>query len=62
MFKSIALHLVQTIKHRELSLQESDLKDPLIDLEPHDIVDIVRIFGVLSPSGKNDSVFTPALF
>lgn len=47
-FKSMALHLVQTIKHREASLQESDLKDPLVDLELHDIVDIVRIYGVLA--------------
>jgi len=46
--KSMSLHLVQTIKHRETSLKDSDLKDPLIDLEPHDVVDIVRIYGVLA--------------
>ena len=47
-FKSMSLHLVQTIKHREQSLKQSDLKDPLIDLEPHDVVDIVRIYGILA--------------
>jgi hypothetical protein len=44
----MSLHLVQTINHRETSLKEADLKDPLIDLEPHDVVDIVRIYGVLA--------------
>lgn len=46
--KSMSLHFVQTIKYRETSLKDSDLKDPLIDLEPHDIVDIVRMYGVFA--------------
>jgi len=60
--KSTALHLVQTIKHRETSLQHSDLKDPLIDLEPHDIVDIVRIYGVIAATGTKSKSFAPPLF
>ena len=47
-FKSFSLLLTQTIKSREASLAKSDLKDPLIDLETHDIVDIVRIYGTFA--------------
>lgn len=60
-FKSMSLHLVQTIKHRTTSLQEADLKDPLIDLEPHDVIDIVRVYGVLAAQ-QSPSDFTPKLF
>ena len=47
-FKSFSLLLTQTIKSREASLAKSDLKDPLIDLETHDIVDIVRIYATFA--------------
>lgn len=47
-FKSFSLLLTQTVKGREASLVNSDLKDPLIDLEAHDIVDIVRIYATFA--------------
>ena len=58
----MALHFVQTVKDREASLKQSDLKDPLIDLEPHDIVDIVRIYGALATTARKTVKFTPELF
>ena len=46
-----------------MALAKSDLKDPLIDLEAHDIVDIVRIYATFAQS--DDSLapqFVPKLF
>lgn len=62
-FKSFSLLLTQTVKGREASLVNSDLKDPLIDLEAHDIVDIVRIYATFAQS--DDTLvpsFVPKLF
>ena len=42
---------------------KSDLKDPLIDLEAHDVVDIVRIYATFAQD--DDSLvpsFVPKLF
>jgi len=62
-FKSFSLLLTQTIKSREASLAKSDMKDPLVDLEVHDIVDIMRIYATFAQS--DDSLhpsFVPRLF
>ena len=32
---------------------DADLDDPLIDLELHDIVDIVRVFSILAKPPQN---------
>ena len=40
--------MTQTVKSREAALVKSDLKDPLIDLETHDIVDIIRIYATFA--------------
>ena len=47
-FKSFSLLLTQTVKNREASLVKSDMKDPLIDLEAHDVVDIIRIYATFA--------------
>jgi hypothetical protein len=44
-----------------VTLQESDLKDSLIDLEMKDVVDIVRVFSVLGMQNQ-DPNFVPELF
>ena len=62
-FKSFSLLLTQTVKNREASLAYSDLKDPLIDLEAHDVVDIIRIYATFAQS--DDTLmpdFVPKLF
>jgi len=62
-FKSLSLLLTQTIKNREASLVNSDLKDPLIDLEAHDVVDIVRIYATFAqPDDTLFPSFVPKLF
>ena len=62
-FKSFSLLLTQTIKNREASLINSDLKDPLIDLESHDVVDIVRIYATFAqPDDTLVPSFVPKLF
>lgn len=40
--------LVETINQRQISLYEADLDDPLVDLELHDVVDLVKTFSVLA--------------
>ena len=62
-FKSFSLLLTQTVKNREASLVNSDLKDPLIDLEAHDVVDIIRIYATFAQ--QDDTLvptFVPKLF
>ena len=62
-FKSFSLLLTQTVVNREAALVKSDLKDPLIDLEAHDVVDIVRIYATFAQD--DDSLvpsFVPKLF
>ena len=56
LYKSFSLLLTQTIKSREVALARSDLNDPLIDLETHDIVDIVRIYATFA---QTDDSLTP---
>lgn len=40
--------MAETICERQISLADADLDDSLIDLDLHDIVDMVRIFAVLA--------------
>jgi len=48
--------LIQTINERQISLADVDLDDPLIDLELHDIVDIVRLYSVLAKPPQSDEL------
>ena len=62
-FKSFSLLLTQTVRNREASLAKSDLKDPLIDLEAHDVVDIIRIYATFAQSDDHlVPDFVPKLF
>ena len=40
--------MAETICERQISLADADLDDSLIDLNLHDIVDMVRVFSVLA--------------
>jgi len=50
--------LIQTIKDRNATLAESDLKDALIDIEMKDVIDIVRVYSVLGRD-QNYQDFVP---
>lgn len=41
---------------------DADLDDPLIDLELHDVVDIVNVLAVQARSGKKSEARVPKLF
>ena len=44
-------------------MAKSDLKDPLIDLEAHDVVDIIRIYATFAQSSDHlVPDFVPKLF
>ena len=63
LYKSFSLLLTQTVKSREVALARSDMQDPLIDLETHDIVDIVRIYASFAqPDDSLVPQFVPKLF
>ena len=63
LFGYFGKQLVETISERQISLMDADLDDPLIDLQLHDIIDIVRIFSVLAkPSDGNIENHIPKLF
>ena len=47
-FKSLSLLLTQTIADRQASLVNAKMKDPLIDIEAGDLVDIVRVYSVFA--------------
>lgn len=51
---------MQTLKQREVMLAKSEMQDTLIDLEMHDVVDLIRIYSVLGQSKPQAHV--PDLF
>lgn len=61
LYKSLNLLLTTTIEDRQRALINAKVDDPLIDLEMHDLVDIVRVYGVFaSQNAARDTV--PPLF
>ena len=60
LFGFFAKQLIETVNERQLSLLNVDLDDPLIDLEMHDILDVVKIFSVFAQ--KKDKKYVPKLF
>jgi hypothetical protein len=48
LYKSISLLLTQIVQDRQRALINAKLDDPLIDLEVHDLVDIVRVYGAFA--------------
>lgn len=64
-FAGFTKQLVQTLSERQISLVDADLDDPLIDVEMHDIVDIVRVLGALVKADTDQSKkdeYIPKLF
>ena len=66
-FKSFSLLLTQTVLQRERALISATLDDPLIDLEVHDLVDIIRVYSAfanqstMKTKGRDFINFVPAL-
>jgi len=60
-FKKLTVRLVDTLRQRVVTLEQSELKDPLVDIEMNDVVDMVRVLATLSYAPA-DSSFTPKLF
>ena len=64
-YKSFSLLLTQTIVDRERALINAKLDDPLIDIEVHDLVDIIRVYAAfanqatLDAKGKDFVSFVP---
>ena len=52
--------MITTINERQLKLVNVDLDDPLIDLEMHDILDVVKVFSVFAQ--ERDPKYIPKLF
>ena len=59
--KSLSLVLQDIITQREAALESADLKDPLIDVEMHDLVDIIRTYQVFTVEDP-DFAHVPVLF
>jgi len=44
---------VTTLSERQISLIDADLDDPLVDLELHDVIDIVNVLASLAKKTKD---------
>jgi len=62
LYKSISLLLTQIVQDRQRALINAKLDDPLIDLEVHDLVDIVRVYGAFAGQSKKLPDSVPPLF
>lgn len=58
--KSLALVVLETIKSRTAAMAESQLSDPLIDIETKDVVDILRVYAIYAQARLSDH--TPSVF
>lgn len=67
-YKSLSLLLTQTIADRQRALVNARTDDPLIDVEFHDIVDIVRVYAAfanratIASRGEDMASSVPPLF
>ena len=52
--------LIKIISERQIAVLEADLDDVLIDLEMHDIIDVVRVFSKLAAPKQSNNI--PKLF
>ena len=48
LYSHFTKQLVTTLSERQISLIDADLDDPLVDLEVHDVVDIVNVLAALA--------------
>lgn len=48
LYKSMSLLLTKTVEDRQRALINARLDDPLIDLEVHDLVDILRVYSAFA--------------
>ena len=55
LYSYFGIELVETLSQRQISLYEADLDDALIDLELHDVVDLVKTFSTLANKYQNDN-------
>lgn len=62
LYSHFARQLVQTVAQRQISLYDADLDDPLVDLELHDVVDIIKVMAPLSKKLDKGPTQVPRLF
>ena len=68
LYKSMSLLLTKTVEDRQRALINASLDDPLIDLEVHDLVDVLRVYSAfanqatLQKKGKEMISSIPPLF
>jgi hypothetical protein len=62
LYAHFAKELVETISQRQISLFDADLDDALVDLELHDIVDIVKVLAPLTKRLDKAPSQVPLLF
>jgi len=54
--------LIDTVAQRQRSLIDVDLDDALIDLQLHDVLDIVNVMAALSRKQDGTEEYVPQLF
>jgi hypothetical protein len=62
LYSNLITQLVSTISKRQIALIDADLDDCLIDLELHDVVDVVNVVAALSKSLEPTATHVPRLF
>ena len=62
LYAHFAKELVRTVSQRQISLFDADLDDALVDLELHDVVDIIKVMAPLSKKLDKGPTSVPRLF
>ena len=55
LYSHFTKQLITTLSERQISLLDADLDDPLVDLEVHDVIDIINVLAPLSRNTKEGS-------
>jgi hypothetical protein len=45
---SLGNHFLKTLHQRQTALIDMEIDDPLIDMEPKDMIDLIRVYSVLT--------------